>query len=138
MNMSYVVTDHKRYKYFDDLKVAIDYIQRENNPSLKLYEDTGLGNLREITPVEIIRLTQSSVPSTTPVSSESSSSYDKEEIKKDKKPVKKEPKQKQESSASNALVSLIIKLIIVLVLLILYFVFLPEFVSNAIEGFVGG
>lgn len=134
--MSYVVTDHKRYKYFDDLKVAIDYIQRENNPSLKLYEDTGLGNLREITPVEIIRLTQSSVQATAPVSSESS--YDNEEIKKDKKPVKKEPKQKQESSASNALVSLIIKLIIVLVLLILYFVFLPEFVSNAIEGFVGG
>ncbi|MDI3473725.1 MAG: hypothetical protein PWR30_48 [Candidatus Woesearchaeota archaeon] len=127
--MSYVVTDHKRYKYFDDLKAAIDYIQRENNPSLKLYEDTGLGNLREITPVEIIRLSQSSVP----VSSES---YNKEP-EKDQEAVK-EPKQKKESSASNALVSLIIKLVIVLVLLILYFVFLPEFISNVIEGFVGG
>jgi len=53
--MPYLVTDHRTYKYFSDLRSAIDFVSKENNRNLRIYFDSGKGELEEITPADLLR-----------------------------------------------------------------------------------
>jgi len=53
--MPYLVTDHRTYKYFSDLRSAIDFISKANNKDLRVYADSGNGELEEISPADLLR-----------------------------------------------------------------------------------
>jgi hypothetical protein len=55
--MPYLVTDHRTYKYFSDLRSAIDFVSKENNKDLRIYADSGKGELEEISPSDLLRET---------------------------------------------------------------------------------
>ena len=53
--MPYLVTDHRTYKYFSDLRSALDFVSKENNRDLRIYFDSGKGELEEISPSDLLR-----------------------------------------------------------------------------------
>jgi len=53
--MPYLVTDHRTYKYFSDLRSALDFVSKENNRELRIYSDSGKGELEEISPSDLLR-----------------------------------------------------------------------------------
>ncbi len=148
--MAFVVTDHRKYKYFDDLKSAAEYIKSQNDSSLKLYEDTGWGALKEIPPLQLLQMLEGSSYASnaasakqntsqhSPAQQESQSSQKQESQPSSKtaqqQDAPKKKKKEPESSISGVLVSLLVKIVIILLLLILYFVFLPNFISNTLEN----
>lgn len=149
--MAYVVTDHRKYKYFDDLKSAADYIKSQNDSSLKLYEDTGWGALKEIPPLKLLQMLEGSfyspnnaVPqqaaqqTAQQTPSQPAPTSQQEQTLQEAKPQQSEEKPKKkpksESSVSGILVSVLVKIAIVIVLLILYFVFLPQFINNTLQN----
>jgi uncharacterized protein YqhQ len=142
--MAYVVTDHRKYKYFDDLRSAAEYIRSQNDSSLKLYEDTGWGALKEIPPLKLLQMLEGSSYSPSNAAPQQAAQKSNENIQKEEQQQQPEKQQSQqtkgkkkkepESSISGILVSLLVKIAIVITLLILYFVFLPQFINNALQN----